>query len=316
MRVATHDGVFHCDETLAYVIFSLAESKDTEIKFARTRDPKVIAKADVVFDVGGEYAPDRGRFDHHQKGGAGCRENGVPYAAAGLAWRHYGMAACRTFEEAVQGRMGDVDREELHAAVDVGIIQGVDALDTGALEGFRPSLTGQPSVPVRVHSLSALVSSFNPPWYIQPGAAEFDEGFADAALWLTKTFANLMIGECSRLQARNVVRAADTGRPVLVLEQGCPWRQVVVDELPHVRYVVYPGSGADAGWMVQAAPTAVDGFGMRRPLPAAWAGLRDGAFQLEVGHPAAVFCHPGRFICGAKTQGAALHLAEMALNAP
>ena len=40
--------------------------------------------ADIVIDVGGQYDPDAGRFDHHQRGGAGERENGIPYSSFGL----------------------------------------------------------------------------------------------------------------------------------------------------------------------------------------------------------------------------------------
>lgn len=33
----------------------------------RTRDPERLAECDVVVDVGGEYDPERHRYDHHQR---------------------------------------------------------------------------------------------------------------------------------------------------------------------------------------------------------------------------------------------------------
>jgi uncharacterized UPF0160 family protein len=37
-----------------------------------------------IFDIGGEYEEENNLFDHHQKGGAGVRENGVQYSSFGL----------------------------------------------------------------------------------------------------------------------------------------------------------------------------------------------------------------------------------------
>lgn len=39
--------------------------QDAEV--VRTRDPERLAECDVVVDVGGEYDPERHRYDHHQR---------------------------------------------------------------------------------------------------------------------------------------------------------------------------------------------------------------------------------------------------------
>ena len=57
----------------------------------RTRDEKIIETGDFVVD-GRRYDAKRNRFDHHQTGGAGFRENGIPYAAFGLVWKEFGSA--------------------------------------------------------------------------------------------------------------------------------------------------------------------------------------------------------------------------------
>lgn len=43
----------------------LPSPKDAEI--VRTREPQLLAQCDVVVDVGGEYDPQRHRYDHHQR---------------------------------------------------------------------------------------------------------------------------------------------------------------------------------------------------------------------------------------------------------
>lgn len=74
-KIVTHNGNFHADD-----VFSIAALKSifTSIKLIRTRDVELIAKADIVVDVGGEHDAETDRFDHHQRGGAGEREMVFP----------------------------------------------------------------------------------------------------------------------------------------------------------------------------------------------------------------------------------------------
>ena len=65
-KIGTHNGTFHCDEVLAcFMLKQLPEYGHADI--IRTRDPKVLAKCDIVVDVGGEYNPEKHYYDHHQR---------------------------------------------------------------------------------------------------------------------------------------------------------------------------------------------------------------------------------------------------------
>ncbi|PHJ20734.1 gamm1 protein [Cystoisospora suis] len=65
--IGTHNGKFHLDEVLATVmLLKLPKYKNALIR--RSRDPEVLAKCDIVVDVGAVYDVEKGRFDHHQKG--------------------------------------------------------------------------------------------------------------------------------------------------------------------------------------------------------------------------------------------------------
>ena len=88
MLIVTHSGKFHADDAWAVAVLLLLYP-DAEL--VRTRDPAIIARADVAIDVGGEWNPAAGRFDHHQKGFDGARMSGVPYASAGLVWREVAL---------------------------------------------------------------------------------------------------------------------------------------------------------------------------------------------------------------------------------
>lgn len=54
LKIGTHDGVFHCDESLAcYLIKLLPEYKDAEI--IRSRNQADLDQCDIVVDVGRVY---------------------------------------------------------------------------------------------------------------------------------------------------------------------------------------------------------------------------------------------------------------------
>ena len=77
IKIVTHSSDFHTDDlfAVATILLALGDTKDFEI--IRSRDMSVIETGDYVVDVGGIYDPEKNRFDHHQEGGAGKRDNGI-----------------------------------------------------------------------------------------------------------------------------------------------------------------------------------------------------------------------------------------------
>jgi uncharacterized UPF0160 family protein len=114
MRVATHPGTFHADDVFAVAVLRLVHGP---VEVVRTRDKAVQDACDARIDVGGRHDPATGDFDHHQRGGAGERPNGIRLASFGLVWRAYGAQLAGGAEAA--------------AAIDERLVQGVDANDTG-----------------------------------------------------------------------------------------------------------------------------------------------------------------------------------------
>src|SRR3989344_2316182 len=90
-KLVTHDGSFHTDDLFACATLSLYLEKNSQaFDIIRTRDDETIAGADYVFDVGGIYDEASNKFDHHQTGGAGERENKIAYSSFGLVWKKFG----------------------------------------------------------------------------------------------------------------------------------------------------------------------------------------------------------------------------------
>lgn len=70
-KIGTHNGNFHCDESLACAMLQmLPEGRDATI--VRTRDPAELEQCDIVVDVGGVFDPATHRYDHHQRCVCAC----------------------------------------------------------------------------------------------------------------------------------------------------------------------------------------------------------------------------------------------------
>lgn len=301
VRIATHNGTFHADDVFGVAVLLLLHPG---AEIVRTRDSEAIAKANFAVDVGGEWDEARGRFDHHQRGFAGARQNGVIYASAGLVWEAFGTAL-------VEGMFGLKDQafaEAVARDLDVELVQHLDRADTGASHG-APGLFG----------LSALVAQLNLPWDNadagnkdgQATLANFRKALEVTCLLLKASLDQLR----AKHQGAQLVRNAEKvlGGVVLVMPRGgLPWAEVVSVEMPDVLFVVYPDS-TDNQFQLHNVPVEPNSFVARKDLPAAWAGLRGADLARVCGVDDAVFCHNARFICGAASLEGVLQMAELAV---
>ncbi len=282
--IVTHDGNFHADD-----VFSIAALKSVFPGFnlIRTRDLEVIAKADIVIDVGGEYNADAGRFDHHQRGGAGARENGIPYSSFGLVWQKYGLALCQ-------------NNQEVANAVDEGLVSTIDAIDCGHVEGVAQGI-----------SLSQTISMFNPTWQEN---GDFDSCFNEAVDFAARILARFIASADGGISAKTIVAQAIEHAEdprVIVLEKYTPWKRTVHALSAEALYMIYPSQTGQ--WRIQTVPVEPGSFEDRKPLPQAWAGLSGKALQDVTGIDDAMFCHNGLFIAGAESFANTMKMAAIAL---
>jgi uncharacterized UPF0160 family protein len=283
--IVTHNGNFHADD-----VFSVAALKSIFSSFTliRTRDLAVIAKADIVIDVGGEYDPQTDRFDHHQRGGAGERENGIPYSSFGLMWQKYGLAICN-------------NNQAVANALDAGLVSTIDAIDCGHVKGVPEGI-----------SLSQTISMFNPTWQED---THFDTCFDEAVDFASRVLTRFIAAANGGISAKTFVATAiDNAQDprVIVLEKYTPWKKTVHALSDKALYMIYPsGTGQ---WRIQTVPVEPGSFEDRRPLPKEWAGLSDIALQDETGIDDAMFCHNGLFIAGAESFESTMKMASLALQ--
>ncbi len=305
MKIGTHNGVFHADDVFACAIISTLSKEESE--FVRTRDQALLDECDVVVDVGGTHHAPSGRFDHHQKGGAGARPNGVPYSSAGLVWKHYWHdflgEALYHLDVPVYGSWYT---RPLMEKVDRDLIQGIDAADSG----FKLFTGGEPVAEgIRAQSVSKVISGFNPTWLEE---TSFDEAFKLAVFFARNVLLRTVASAVAVLRAESAFLAACEGEgAVVVLDQTVPWAYDI--QVPDGKlFVVFPAASGEQ-WMAQAVPPHPGSFAQRKSLPETWRGLRGSELAELTGVEDAIFCHNGLFICGAVSKEGALALAQLAV---
>ena len=300
--ILTHSGSFHGDDLFAYAVL---RRLFPEAALLRTRDEKIIAAAGdetLVFDIGGAFDPARGRFDHHQPDKP-RRGDGLPYSSFGLVWASYGRA--RIAAE-LGGDLSPEEIEDIHSAIDGGLVRDIDAVDNGA------PMPDQDGV---MHPLTL-------PWLLMDFRPDFDDdtpGAMDAAFVEAAAVAEAFLGKrirraASELRAEDAVATAIAQRtdPRWVeLPRGMPWHGPLLDSgADEILFVVNPAPGE---WQLNVVNIAEHSFIARKSLPEDWAGLRGSRMETASGVEGAVFCHSGRFIATADSRDAVLALLEKAL---
>ena len=166
----THAGVFHADE-----VFATAMLRKINPDFKVTRVFKVIETDEntLVYDIGG------GEFDHHQKGGNGSRENGIPFASFGLLWREFGNLL--------------VADEDVRNMVDRDLVSIVDAFDNGYAKV-------ESNLPAGCLPVNTIISGFNPTWDSDIPA---DVKFESAVKFASTIFNNVIIS-CEQKLKRKI----------------------------------------------------------------------------------------------------------------
>lgn len=291
-RIATHGGTFHADDVFA-VAAMLLYLEDAEVEIVRTREREVYEGCDFVIDVGDVYDPKKWRFDHHQPGGAGVRENGIPYAAFGLIWKTYG--------EHITGSL-EVARE-----IDEHMIQTIDGLDNGVdvFEEYDD---------IDVYLINDLISASRPTWKEEERTN--DDGFFEVLPMAKFVLERVIRHKQDVLEGQKYVREAyeqSTDKRLIVLERNYPWGEVIARHSEPL-YIVLPHDEDNGNWKVRAVPTFDATFENRKDLPEEWAGKRNEELAETTGVPDAVFCHNKRFIAVAGSKEGALALAHRALT--
>lgn len=294
-KLITHDGSFHADDIFSCATISLMLEKDKQtFEIIRTRDKEIIENGDYVFDVGGIYDEPNNRFDHHQKGGAGKRANGIEYSSFGLVWKKFGTEIC--------GAQKTAD------FIDQRLISSVDAEDNGIdlyKNNFENVLPYTVNDVMSVFSKTALED------------LDKDEQFLKAVVWAKEILKREIKKANDQAEITKIIQGfykKSGDKRLIIVEKPKVSRYEIWDALqdsPEPLFVVY---GDYESWSAVAMRKEINSFKNRKNFPKSWAGLRDEDLQNITGVRDAVFCHKNLFLVVSKTKEGAVKLAKIAVE--
>lgn len=285
----THSGTFHADEIFATLILSRILPEITLI-----RVPEIIEEPGenvLVYDIGA------GKYDHHQFGGNGERENGIKYAAAGLIWKEFGRNLLENYN------VEDIDY--VWNYIDKNLIQFIDSNDNGQLPKLQADYRN-------VH-LAYIIGLFNSKWDEE---VDNDENFMRALEIANTIFEEFLSDTFSKMKAKKIVDKAieESKDGIVILEKYVPWKEFIVnsenEKAKDINFVVFPSKRG--GYNIYAVPIEIGSFENRKSLPQSWRGKRDEELQRVTGVKTARFCHNAGFICSCETMEDAIALAYKA----
>jgi len=324
LKIGTHNGHFHADEVLACAMLKmLPQYKDSEI--VRSRDPKVLEGCDIVVDVGGEYQPEKFRFDHHQKTFCHTMNSldskykyNIKLSSAGLVYFHFGKDIISTLANTASD---DSLVDTLFTKVYEKFIQEVDGIDNGISthddEGRYTINT----------NFSSRIGNFNPRWNEKSDENDQMKRFESAMTQADKEFRDKIdFYATSWWPARQIVATSledrykvhPSGQVIQFPQGGVPWKEHLINMeieqglVGEIKYVLY--SDESGKWRIQCVPLRIDSFENRLSLPASWRGLRDEALSKHTSIPGCVFVHMGGFIGGNETHDGILQMVDAALK--
>jgi uncharacterized UPF0160 family protein len=288
--ITVHSGNFHADDVFAAM---LLRAVYPAARIIRSRDIEEINKCDIVIDVGLIYDPESLRFDHHQDGKAGKRENGIEYSGFGLVWKYWGMEICR----------GDKD---LYDDIDRIIVQPIDAQDNGQPLYRQPVYEGVTDLNLD----GILKKAFNPHIHNEEIA---HKKFLESLDFAEDIFSRLLdnrravldekkdiLKDYNELDDKRFIIDEDH-RPVLAF----------VNYMPELLFYIFPATNIN-GWILKTAQEAE--FKNRKDLPKEWAGKSGVELERISGVKDILFCHNNLFICGANSKEAILKVLQVALD--
>ncbi len=327
IAIATHGANFHSDDIFAVATLLLKFEKDgysqtsknpeKKIKVIRTLDSDVYNKADFVVDIGGVYDVRKKRFDHHQVGGAGARENGVPYASFGLVWKSYGKE--------LTGSTYAADWVDRHA------VQGIDGMDSGkflytpTVADAHPFLfqdyfaTACDVVKAGIKTGGSKAQS-DAQFDAQAGVRankSFDKEFMRLVV-VAKDVLRVFITKSTQKEAIKKIAAKAYAKAkdkrVIISDAFIPTRFEDFKAPEYIEPLVFVYPDLRGGWSAKVVPKGEQSYEARMLFPENWRGKKGADLEEASGVKGAVFCHNSGFLAVADTKEGALELVAKAIK--
>jgi len=307
--LVTHSGEFHADDVLSTVILSKylggtitveRIEKFSEFTESELRGRELIKRHPVIaYDIGG------GKYDHHQEGGNGTRENGIPYSSAGLVWKDFGLKLLsKTFPN-----NSDWVNNYILNFVDQNLIQGVDAYDNNVL----PTL----DFPTQPMNFSEIIQNFNPRWDNQSedSDAAFIQAVSCAEVIFDKVIQTALSKAITQEMVESSINSANNGIMVFDKSIGLEeWEEAFFSstnkKTDEIMYAIIPFKSEYRIWGI---PEKLHSENSRKPFPGSWKNASS-LLSYIIKVPDALYCHSSGNLAAAKSLEAAMNLANLAMK--
>lgn len=324
MIIATHDGSFHADETLACAILTYLYENSNII---RSRDPKILETADLIIDVSGKN--DERHYDHHSNDFTLKRENGIFYATAGIIWKKCGIEYLhKIYDEFVKDHLPNLDEkifEKAFLRLDKEIMWMVDLNDNGQLNSFIDN-----SLWTLNDKEQQIVNNLNELYRLEPSipylvamqnlpnvsGQEQNKNFFNTVKILRSLMQNCAINALHTEYGIDKVLKCYDGGPLLIMHERLPWTNAVLanyDLFKDCFLAIYPDR--KRGWRIQSLPiSAAQRFKNRCSAPSSWRGLDGLKLDKETMLTNTIFVHKAGFTGGAMDFETNLEMAKLWLK--
>ncbi len=289
--VATHSGNFHPDDVFSVALLSILYKG--KIKVVRTRGKDIYSKADFLIDVGHEHDVEEDKYDHHQEGGAGKRENGISYSTFGILWKEYGEKVCGS--------------KKVADLIDKKLVQIIDADDAGV------NLCQSQSIPgVYPFLMTDIVYSMYPTW-LEP-KLHLDRAFLNAVKFAKKVLEREIKITKDKIESESIVDKIyqkSEDKRIIIIDN--PYlSSSILSKYPEPLFIIKPAKDS-TDWKITAIRKEEQSFESRKKFPESWIGKKDKELREVTGTEDATFCHLGVF-AGAETKEGAIKLAKLAVD--
>lgn len=287
--LVTHSSTIHADEVFSTIVLTNVIDKN-EFKIARVNEIEKETDA-IVYDIG------YGKYDHHQIGGNGEREDGIKFCSFGLIWQDFGRQLLDKLN------VSDVDK--IFLMVDRKLVEMIDAGDNGQILAYKTEFDSIPNI----------VALFNSSWDEESNQ---NERFAEIYNYMCAVFNRIIKKIDSKIKSRDIVyeKIESSKDNILILDNFMPWKDILIEsdneKAKNILFVIYPSNRG--GYNVYSVPTGRVEFESRLLFPKSWAGLKDVELQKITGIKGVRFCHNARFICGTLNLEDAISLAKLAIK--
>ena len=291
-KIVTHGtSNFHTDDVFAVAVLDILLKGDIEV--IRTLDKDVINTADFVVDIGLVYDPEKNRFDHHQEGGAGFRDNKIAYSSFGLLWKTYGEKICGS------KKIADI--------LDKKLVTIIDADDDG-FDLYLEKISG-----VEPFMLTDVIYSMRPTW--KEDDLDIDEVFLKAVAFAKEILLREIKITKDNTEAESLIEEVyknTKDKRVIIFDKVFLPKELLVI-YPEPLFVVYESRNKQM-WRVMTIEKRAHLSEVRKNFPESWWGKKSEELAEITGIPDVIFCRNRGIFAGVKSKEGAIKLAELAIK--